>query len=129
LSNPTTGLDRISNQVDQPLASPYAMLEHVRAILLPYLRSFNLVSVEGPPIQFLVNVTSRTDRLVVTLCNNEAQPWEGCLRPRRGKVRQARNWMTDKPLSAGDSVRVQVPPLDVIVIELLLDRPAFEVRE
>jgi hypothetical protein len=105
------------------------MLAHVKAILLPHLRSFTLVTVEGPPIQFLVNVTSRPDRLVVTLCNNEPMPWEGTIRPRHGKVKQARNWMTAKPLPGGEGVRLQVPPLDVLVIELHLDRPAFKVKE
>jgi len=129
LSNPTLAPDHIRNEVDQPLASPYAMLAHVKAILLPHLRSFTLVTVEGPPIQFLVNVTSRTDRLVVTLCNNEPMPWEGTIRSRRGRVKQARNWMTDKALPGGEGVRLQVPPLDVLVIELHLDRPAFKVKE
>ena len=129
LSNPTTGLETIRNQVDQPLASPCTMLEHVKAILLPYLRSFNLVSVDGPPIQFLVNVTPRTDRLVVTLCNNTPQPWEGAIRPKHGRVKHAVNWMTGQTLPGEESVRAHVPPLDVIVVELLLDQPAFEVRK
>jgi len=104
------------------------MLEHAKAILLPYLRSFNLVEVEGAPVQFLVNVTGRADRLVVTLCNNSPQPWEGAVRPKRARVSAARSWMTGETLPGGDSVRLRVPALDVIVVELLLDRPAFEVR-
>lgn len=129
LANPTLAPEHIHNEIEQPLPSPYAMLEHVKAILLPYLRSFNLVAVEGPPIQFLVNVTERADRLVVTLCNNCAEPWEGALRPRCARVREATDWMTDRPLPGGDCVRVQVPPLEVVVVELLLDGAAFEVRQ
>jgi hypothetical protein len=128
LTNPLLSPEKIYNEVDQPLSSPCALLEHVRAILLPYLRSFSLVEIEGPPVQYLVNVTQQTDRLVVTLCNNAPQPWEGSLRPRRARVRQAMNWMTDKTMRGGDSVRVQVPPLDIIVCELRLDRPVFEAR-
>jgi hypothetical protein len=125
LANPTLEPEHIYNKVDQPLPSPYPLLEHVRAVLLPYLRGFSLVTIEGPPIQFLVNVTSRTDRLVVTLCNNDPEPWEGRIVPKRGKVRSAMNWMDNPHLPGGDAVTVQVPPLDVVVIELLLDRPAF----
>ncbi|UCH34002.1 MAG: hypothetical protein JSV65_15795, partial [Armatimonadota bacterium] len=128
LANATLSPEKIHNDVEQPLPSPYAVLEHAKAILLPYLRSFNLVAVDGPPVQFLVNVTPRTDRLVVTLCNNSPQPWEGAIRPRRGRVATAANWMTNQPLSGAESVRVRVPPVDVAVVELLLDGPAFEVR-
>ena len=129
LSNPVVPLESIPNEIDRPLISPYAMLEHAKAILLPYLKSFNLVTIDGPPVQFLVNVASQTDRLLVTLCNNSPQPWEGTVRPKRGRVRKAVNWMTDKPLEGTDGVRIEVPPLDVIVLELLLDGPAFEVRK
>ena len=76
-----------------------------------------------------LSVTERADRLVVTLCNNSAEPWEGALRPRRARVREATDWMTDRPLPGGDCVRVQVPPLEVVVVELLLDGAAFEVRQ
>jgi len=127
LSNSTVNADHIRNEVEQPLPSPYAMLEHAKAILLPYLRSFNLVSVDGPPVQFLVNVGERTDRLVVTLCNNEPQPWEGAIRPKRGRVTAAANWMTSQRLSGGDSVRLRIAPLEVVVVELLLDQSAFGV--
>jgi hypothetical protein len=36
--------------------------------------------------------------------------------------------MTGKPEPTGESIQVTVPPLDVIVLELLLDEPAFRVR-
>ena len=121
--------EKIVNSVDEPLLSPYALLEHVRAILLPYLRSFNLVTVEGPPIQYMVNVTERTDRLVVTLCNNSPQPWEGAVKPNRSQIRSAANWMTDKSLPGGSSLHLQVPPLDVAVIELLLDGAEFVAKK
>jgi hypothetical protein len=129
LSNPTAAADHLRNEVEQPLPSPYAMLEHAKAILLPYLRSFNLVSVDGPPIQFMVNVSERTDRLVVTLCNNEPQPWEGAIRPKRGRISAATNWMTNQRLGGGESVLLRIAPLEVVVIELLLDQSAFAVRE
>ncbi|MCC6443255.1 MAG: hypothetical protein IT210_07340 [Armatimonadetes bacterium] len=128
LGNPTLKPELIHNEEDQPLPSPYALLEHVKAILLPYLRSFSLVAVEGPSVQFLVNVTGRADRLVVTLCNNSPQPWEGMVRPKRRRILKAIHWMSDEAMDGGDSLRVRVPPLDVAVIELLLDGEAFAAR-
>jgi len=128
LSNPLIDRQRIHNELDQPLPSPHAILEHAKAVLLPYLRSFNLVTVEGGPIQYLVNVTSQTDRLIVTLCNNGPDVWEGMLRAGGLGTRRATNWMTDAKLAPRMAVRVQVPPLDVVVVELLLDGPAFEVK-
>jgi hypothetical protein len=128
LSNPLPAADRIVNEVDQPLLSPYAMLEHVKAILLPALRAHNLLSVHGLPIQYLVNVTERTDRLVVTLCNNTPEPWSGAVRPTSAKVASGLNWMTGDALPAGDAVAVTVQPLDVVVVELFLDRPCFVAR-
>jgi hypothetical protein len=102
------------------------MLEHARAILLPFLRSHALVEVFGPPIQYLVNVTPRTDRLLVTLVNNSPEEWRGVIAPRGVKVRKAINWMTDGEIEPG-SVLV-VPPFDVLTIEMILSDPAFEVR-
>jgi hypothetical protein len=128
LSNPLIDRQKIHNELDQPLPSPHAILEHAKALLLPYLRSFNLVALEGGPIQYLVNVTSQTDRLIVTLSNNGPEAWEGTLRVMGSRIRRATNWMTDKKLATGKDVRVQVPPLDVVVVELLLDGPAFEVK-
>jgi hypothetical protein len=128
LSNPLVSLEHIPNETDQPVSSPYALLEHVKAVLLPYLRGFNLVDVEGPPVQFMVNLTERTDRLVVTLCNNSAQTWTGTVRPNGRQVRHAVDWMSGKRLAGRDGVRLSVQPLDVLVIEMLLDGPAFEVK-
>lgn len=126
LSDPLLAPGPIRNEVDQPLASPHALLEHVKALLLPYLRGFGLVEVEGPPVQYLANVGADPRRLVVTLCNNGPQPWDGSVRPRSARVRRAVDWMADRPLAGGESVRVHVPPLDVVVVEMRLDRPAFE---
>ncbi len=128
LTNPLIDRGRIRNDLDQPLPSPYAILEHAKAVLLPFLRSFGLVTIEGKPIQYLVNVTSRTDRLVVTLCNNAPEAWEGAIRPRRERIVKAVNWMTDREIAAGEAVRTEVPPLDVVVLELLLSGPVFEVK-
>ena len=116
---------QIPNEVDAPLASPYALLEHVRAILLPMLRSFNLVTVEGPPLQYFVNVTAQPDCLFVTLCNNSPEVLQGTIKPKRAAIRSGSNLMTGEPLSPGEEVWLKVLPLEVAVIEMLLDRPVL----
>ncbi len=128
LSNSTLSMDKIHNLVDQPLPSPHSLLEHAKALLLPHLRSYNLVVVEGPPIQYMVNVTARTDRLLVTLCNNSPEPWCGTIRPRGATIRRATNLMGDEEIQADRHIRFEIPALDVRVIEILLSEPAFEVR-
>jgi hypothetical protein len=102
------------------------MLEHARAILLPFLRNHTLVDIFGPPIQYLVNVTPKTDRLLVTLVNNSSEEWRGVIAPKGAKVEEASNWMTDEEIKPG-SILV-VPPFDVLTIEMILCDPAFEVR-
>jgi hypothetical protein len=129
LSNELAPLESIRNDLDQPLPSHYSMLEHAKAILLPHLSSYSLVDVLGPPVQYLVNVAPRTDRLLVTLCNNSPRAWEGFIRPRRTGVRRAVNWMTGGELAPGRTVEVGVPPLDAVVVELLLEEPSFEVAQ
>jgi hypothetical protein len=128
LSKEVLPLEHVRNEIDMPLASPYAMLEHAKGILLPHLRSFSLVNVHGPPIQYLVNVDSRTDRLLVTLCNNHPQGWRGRVEPKGGRIEEALNWMSGRKLKAGPNVAVEVPPLDAATVELALGEPAFEVR-
>lgn len=125
LTDPLSPADKIESAADSPLLSPYALLEHVKAVLLPRLRSFTLITVEGPPVQYLVNVTRQANRLVVTLCNNSPEPWEGSVRPKRGRIREGANWMTGERIPAGEIARVSVKPLDVVTLELLLDQPTF----
>jgi len=120
--------EAIHNGIDQPLSSPYSIPEHVKAILLPHLRSFCLVDIFGPPVQYLVNLNSKTDRILVTLCNNSPEPWHGYVKPKGPSVLRAISWMTGKPLPSGEAVEAEVPALDALVIELLLSEPAFEVR-
>jgi len=50
LSLPQGSPEDIRSREDQPLGSPHRLLEHVRALLLPALRAFNLVDVVGGPI-------------------------------------------------------------------------------
>jgi hypothetical protein len=126
LSDPVVPVGKTTSGLDLPLTSPYVMLEHARAILLPFLRSHTLVDVFGPPIQYLVNVTTRTDRLLVTLVNNSPEEWSGVIAPKGVKVEKVTNWMTDDEVKPG-SVLV-VPPFEVLTIEMILAEPAFEVR-
>jgi len=115
----------IYNEPDRPLPSPYQLLRHVHALLFPWLREFNLVEVIGPPIQYITSVTKDPSRLLLTLCNNDAQPWFGNVKIKGANIARAVNWMTDKPLQGGSHLNVKVAPYDVVILELYADRPVF----
>ena len=119
----------IFNECERPLPSPYQILEHVRALLLPWLRNFNLIKIIGPPIQFLTSVTEDPTRLLVTLCNNDVLPWFGYIRIKRAKIARAVNWMTDKSLQGGSYISIKVPPHDIVILELHADRPIVRFKE
>ncbi len=122
-------LKPIVNECDRPLPSPYEMLRHVRALLLPWLRDFNLVEVTGPAVQFITSVTEDTSRLLVTLCNNDVQPWHGTVAVKGADVVRAVDWMTDKPIPGGPFISVEVAPHGVVVLELYADRQVVRFKE
>jgi len=119
----------IVNECDRPLPSPYQLLQHVRGILLPWLRDFNLIEVYGQPIQYITSVTDEPTRLLVTLCNNDPMPWSGVIAIKGANIAKATNLMTDEPLPGGPMLRVEVPRLDVMIYELIADRPVVRFKE
>ncbi len=114
--------------VDQPLASPYQLPQHVRAILLPWLEKWNLVEVDGPPIQYITNLTEAPDRFLVTLCNNEAKSWRGAVRFRDANIAGGSNWMTETAIEPGEAVWLQLGPGELVVMELRSDRPLVKFK-
>lgn len=111
-----------------PLVPPYLLPRHVEAILLPWLMQWNLVEVDGPPVQYLVNLTDAADRFIVTLCNNSATPWRGTLRLRGARIAKGRNWMTDEGISAAGELRVELGATEVLIVELESDRPLVQFK-
>ena len=118
-----------STQYNQPTAAPYRVLQHVEAILKPWLRQWNLVEIEGPDIQYLVNLTDKPDRLVVTLVNNGNDYWKGGFHFNNANIVSANDWMTEKELAPGQHVGLTVKPHDMAVIEVGTDRPVVSFKQ
>ena len=109
--------------LNAPLPSPYVIPEHIRRLLFPWLEQWNLLDVEGPQVQYLVNLTEESDRFIVTLSNNSKSPWEGEVVFRNAAITSGENWMNDEKIGPGKSVAVKLPPEEVVVLELKTDRP------
>jgi sugar phosphate isomerase/epimerase len=118
-------------QYNQPAAAPYRTLQHVEAILKPWLRKWNLVDIQGPEVQYLTNVTDRPDRFIVTLINNEADYWNGRFGIKNATVVSANDWVTEKELNPGKFVELTIKPHDMAVIEVRTDNPvvSFKTRK
>ena len=104
------------------------MLQHVKSILMPWMAQWNLVEVEGPPVQFLTNLTDDPHRVIVTLSNNSAFPWQGAVRLRGARIASGSNWMRDRAIAAGDSLKLEIASEDIVVVELRADRPLVAFR-
>jgi len=111
-----------------PIVPSHLMLQHVKSILLPWLAQWNLVEVEGPPVQFLTNLTHRPDTLVVTLCNNSPFPWKGAVRLKGARISSGSNWMTGEAVATGEALRMAIKPHDVVVVELRAEQPVVAFR-
>ena len=111
-----------------PIPASYLMLSHVKAILLPWMAQWNLVEVEGPPVQFLTNLTDDPHRVIVTLSNNSAFPWQGAVRLKGARIASGSNWMRDRAIAAGDSLKLEIASEDIVVVELRADRPLVAFR-
>ena len=123
------GRNVFQSGVNQPLPSPHLLLHHVRALLLPWLQQWNLVDVAGPPIQFITNVTSDPDRILLTLCNNEPEPWRRAVRFRNARIASGKNWMTGTAIEPGAAAWLELPPEELTVLELQADRPVVAFKQ
>ena len=113
---------------NQPLVSPYLLPRHVRAILLPWLKRWNIIDVAGEPIQYITNVTKDPNRILLTLCNNEPEQWQGPVRFRHANIAAGTNWMTDEVIKPGESIWVDVGGHELVVLELKADRPVVKFK-
>jgi hypothetical protein len=111
-----------------PIPASYLMLSHVKAILLPWMAQWNLVEVEGPPVQFLTNLTDDPHRVIVTLSNNSVFPWHGAVRLKGARIASGSNWMREGAIATGDSLTVEIAAEDIVIIELRADRPLVAFR-
>jgi hypothetical protein len=99
------------------------MLQHVKSILMPWMARWNLIEVEGPPVQFLTNLTDAPDKLVITLCSNSPFAWKGTLRLKGARITSGSNWMTSGRIAPGEALHLGIKPLDVVIVDIRADKP------
>jgi hypothetical protein len=106
-----------------PIVPAHLMLQHVKSILMPWMAQWNLIEVDGPPVQFLTNLTNTPDKFVITLCNNSPFVWKGAVRLKGARIVSGSNWMTDAKIAPCEALHLEVNPLDVVVVEVRADKP------
>ena len=106
-----------------PIVPSYLMLQHVKSTLMPWMARWNLIEVEGPPVQFLTNLTDTPDRFLITLCNNLPFPWKGTVRLKGARIASGCNWMTGSDLAPCEALHLEIKPLDLVVVEVRADKP------
>ena len=106
-----------------PIVPSHLMLQHVKSTLMPWMAQWNLIEVEGPPVQFLTNLTDAPDKFVVTLCNNSPFAWKGTVRLKGARIESGSNWMTDGKIAPCEALRLELKPHDVVVVEVRADKP------
>jgi len=106
-----------------PIVPSHLMLQHVKSILMPWMARWNLIEVDGPPVQFLTNLTDSPDKFVITLCNSAPFPWKGAVRLKGARIASGSNWMTDGKITPGEALRLEINPHDVVVVEVRADKP------
>ena len=106
-----------------PIVPSHLMLQHVKSILMPWMARWNLLEVEGPPVQFLTNLTDTPDKFVLTLCNNSPFAWKGTVRLKGARIVSGSNWMTDGKIAPCEALHLEINPFDVVVVDVRVDKP------
>ena len=92
----------------------YSLLECVKDFMREYFIDMNLVKVDGAPIQYITNVTEDPEILYITLSNNEARPWKGCVQVKGLQDIEIEDLFNGKKLSSSDgSFKPNIAPSDV----------------
>ncbi|MBT9150721.1 MAG: hypothetical protein DDT40_00899 [candidate division WS2 bacterium] len=112
----------------------YELLNIVKHILGEYFKDLDFTEIQGPEIQYIVNLTKDTKRILLTLVNNDREvDWEGSFSLKEGEILKIRDisppfleeWTGEKELLAGRYIKVTVPKGDLRVFEIIADRPLF----
>jgi len=112
-----------------PIVPSHLMLQHVKSILMPWMAQWNLIEVDGLPVQFLTNLTDSANTLIVTLCNNAPFEWKGAVRLKGAQIASGSNWMTGEKVVAGDAMHLTIEPHDVVIVQLSADHPLVAFRD
>ncbi|MEI6297798.1 MAG: hypothetical protein WCO84_09270, partial [bacterium] len=113
---------------NQPLYSPYQLLNHVQTYLGPWLKKWNLINVSGPPIQYLTSVTQNTNRIVVTLCNNSTNAWNGSISLNGATIATCKDLISGQLLGSGSSVSPEIGPTNLIILEITSTNPLVQFK-
>jgi len=104
--------------------------ESVKDLLKGYLQDYELITVEGRPVYYLVNVTDKPDELLITTCNNShGMPWEGIIRVKGQEISEVEEWLGYGEVDLQDGVlRCGVPANDVRIYRLKMRHPFLPLR-
>jgi len=121
----------IVSEEDNPLPPKYKLLKIVKHLIFPYIRSFNLVDIEGESIQYITNLTKEKNKLILTLCNNEDKVWKGEIKVKGSKMKKAKEWMSDEQVAVNKdgTLEVEVPSLDLKIFEIVTDDEFLSFKE
>ena len=105
----------------------YELLKVVQHILGQYFNDLDFIKIQGPEIQYIVNLTEDNKRLVLTLVNNDREvDWKGTVSLKEGKIVSAKEWMEEKELRSRQPIKISVPKGDLKVIEIMANRALFQ---
>ena len=114
----------------QPLHSPYQFLHHVQTCLGPWLEKRNLIEVAGPPIQYLTSVTHDSARIIVTLCNNTSNAWNGSISLKGANtIASCQDLITGQSFGSGGWVSVKVGGTNLVILEVTSTSPLVRFKD
>ena len=94
----------------------------------PWLKKWNLIDVTGPAIQCLTSVTHDSNRIVVTLCNNFSNAWNGSVSLKGGKIASCKDLITGQLFGSGNSVSVKAGGNDLVILDVTSVSPWYGPR-
>ena len=114
----------------QPLYSPCQLLNHVQTCLGPWLKKRNLIDVSGPPIQYLTSVTHDSSRIIVTVCNNTSNAWNGSISLKgTNTIASCKDLITAQSFGSGGSVSVKVGGTNLVILEVTSTSPLVRFKD
>ena len=97
----------------------YGLLKCVKKLLYEYFVGYDPIAIEGPAIEYLVNLTEDARVLLLTLVNNDrSKQWRGVVRLRRGDAAGVIDWMTGQPMASTNALELVVDPGDLRILKI-----------
>ncbi|WP_304643069.1 sugar-binding protein [Pseudomonas sp.] len=110
--------------------SRYEILKVVQHALGQYFKDLDFVRIDGPEIQYIVNLNENTKRLLLTLVNNSQADWQGTISlvDKTARLVLASEWMEERDLPLVLPIKLSVPKGDLRIVEIVADRALFAVK-